>query len=200
VDDLQYIFGTLKMKFWAILILVFVSTHTLADLVNLDGQHAKLPPLPFQLWDKCTGEKCGGYHDGWIARDSVKLYKKRSLNSDLAFNLKKDESFEVVKLMIEVHKYGTTKVLSNTACSPFKKGDLIYEIVYVSEGFSQYWYRNTFMSCQFDDIEDINPNSATKATARRVSQPNFSEWAKVKNSKGLLGWSNEIEKLDNQAY
>ena len=164
-----------------------------------DYQKGKLPALPLQLWGSCVGEKCGGYHDGWHAAAHAKVHKKRDLNSNLAFSLKKNESFSVTNQMIEVHKYGRTKVLNSAVCPPFKNGDLIYKIVDQSEGWSLYWYRNTFRSCNFDEIPETTPK-VNEVAEKVISEPHYIEWVKVKNKKGMYGWSPDVDELDNGEF
>ena len=188
------------MKIVLFLTFLFINAAHGAELTKIDDyQKGKLPALPLQLSGRCVGEKCGGYHDGWHATGHAKVYKKRDLKSDLAFSFKNTESFSVTNQMIEVHKYGRTKVLNSAVCPPYKSGDLIYKIVDESEGWNLYWYKNTFRSCNFAEIPETSPK-VSEVAEKVFSEPHYIEWVKVKSKKGLVGWSPDSDDLDNGAY
>lgn len=188
------------MKVVLFLIYLSINIAHAAEVTKIeDAQKGKLPPLPLQLWGRCVGEKCGGYDNDWHAISQVKVYKKRDLKSSIAFSLKNSESFSVTNQMIEVHQFGRTKVLNSAVCPPYKNGDLIYKIVDESEGWSLYWYRNTFRSCNFYDIPEAS-RKANEVAEKVISEPQYIEWVKVKNKKGAVGWSPNLGNLDNGAY
>lgn len=188
------------MKVVLFLIYLSINTALAAEVTKIeDGQKGKLPPLPLQLWGSCVGEKCGGYHNDWHAISRVNVYKKRDLKSSIAFSLKKGESFGVTNQMVEVHQFGRIRVLNSAVCPPYKNGDLIYKIVDESEGFSLYWFRNTFRSCNFDNVEKTSPEF-NETAEKIISEPHYIEWVKVKNKKGAVGWSPDLDNLDNGEF
>ena len=193
------------MKKFFVLFLLFTnfaySTELSGD--DIEGKKGRLPSLPFLLLDSCIGEKCGGYHDDWLAKKSVIVYKKRDISSSVAFKLLKNEQFEVVKQLIEIQKYGKTKILASSTQPDLKRGETIYEIVEQSEGYSLYWHKNMFFSHTFDWYNDFSAKdsgSEVSKHAKRLSYPGSIEWVKIKNKKNQVGWTNDIDALDNRAY
>ena len=189
-----------------LLVLVLVTNiANCAELSVSDELYSKkmsLPSLPLVLMDSCVGEKCLNYEGAWSALEPVIVYKKRGTKSPIAFKLRKNETFRVLKQLIEIEKYGKTKILVSATELNLKKGEVIYEVVPGSEGYSLYWHKDTFFDHSFDFYDDFsNPKDAKSVSkyAKILSYPQFTEWVKIRNEKGMIGWSINAS-LDNGQF
>lgn len=145
--------------------------------------------LPYKDIGACPFECCT--YRQWTATKNLILYKKMSESSPVAFKIKKGEKVRGMTGVVITTIAGKAEVLKNQPLQSskvqLKKGDTIFLLTYLGEGFYRFWYKGKF-------FEDDGYANGIKI----LSQPKSVWWVKIKNRRGQIGWTKDSEHFDNQ--
>lgn len=154
---------------------------------------AETPKLPYSDQGACPFECCT-YRD-WRTEKPVTLHAQPSLKSPVVAKIATGtivkaetgtvitSSAGVVRLLkpMEIGDHGKPAYVS------LKRGDTIYTLHGVGEGFVMSWYRGK----TFD--ADLTDDTST----RTLSFPAYVWWAKIKTRDGKIGWTNQTRDFSN---
>ena len=160
----------------------------------------KTPPTPYYDWGACPFECCT-YRD-WYATSAITAYSTRSESSASAFSLAKGEKVRALTGVVVTTRYGVTKLIapskvgySKSSKTPeavldLPSGEVLFTLHYEGEGSYLFWYRGNTYS---DDVGD--PGDPPQFEV--VSKPDYVWWVKIKNAKGIVGWTDAAGELSN---
>jgi hypothetical protein len=163
------------------------------------------PRLPYSSWGACPFECCT--YRAWKAEQPVVAFKKRDASAPVAFQVAKGEWVRAIGGVVITQRYRVTEVLKHveldygdTRGRPplrLEPGDVLYPLHYEGEGFYRFWYKGSVYSDAVSgDVPDpIPPSPAASLHVREV--PRFTWWAKIRNKKGEVGWTNVPGKFSN---
>ncbi len=111
-------------------------------------------------------------------------------SSPVAFRLKKGEKVRGVTGSVITTRAGVVRVLKNTKLDKvsLKRGDNLYLLTYLGEGFSKIWYKGR--------VFQGDPND--QQLFKEIRKPIDIWWVKVRNSRGQIGWSREPDNFGNK--
>jgi hypothetical protein len=160
--------------------------------------------MPFEDVGACPFEGCV-YRD-WIANSAVTVRTDRSPNSPTAFMLKKGERVQAITGIVVTLKPGRVQfrnavdLHTNAGYVHVEPGETLYLLTYLGEGETKAWFKGQM----YDDVDgseffnalcDDRPRSCN---GRIVERPRVVWWVRLRNMKGLTGWTNEPAKFDNK--
>ncbi len=155
------------------------------------------PPVPYYDYGGCVGECCG-YHK-WTANEKVFLRKDHNDSSSIVATVEKNEEVNSLTGIVVTTQPGKIEVLKNIDLNKnidcgvsFEKGNNIYTLHYLGEGYSLIWHNGQLYDCAVMIEEKEYIKYFTKIN-REISE----WWAKVSTKDGREGWTNEIEKFKN---
>lgn len=129
------------------------------------------PRMPFVDKGACPFEGCT-YRDWTVDKPTVMRSAMRD-GSPVAFRLKNGEKVIGVTGTVITTRAGIVRVLKNTTLDnvKLKRGDNLYLLTYLGEGFSKIWYKGR--------IFDGDPND--QKLFKEIRKPIDVWWVKVKN-------------------
>jgi len=185
---------------FAIVFVVWAVTASAA--VNSSDQ----PRLPYLDWGACPFECCT--YRKWQANTSVTIYKSRNQNAEVAFQLKQGEWVSGVTGVVVTNQFGVSKILKPLELGYRPKdlkpqlsltpGELVYTLHYLGEGFDLFWYKGKTYSDQISSREPDPDPPPPELNIQVISLPKYVWWAKIRNKAGLIGWTDESNKFNNQ--
>ena len=167
--------------FCAILLVVGI----LASVTS--GQRKSMPPMPFVDKGACPFECCT-YRE-WNVTKTTIARKNMNDASSIAFRMKTGEKVLGITGVVITSKPGEVLVLKRTKLGRFdlKKGDKIFLLTNLGEGFHKIWFRGKiFEDAAYDETK-----------FKVIHQPTAIWWVKVKNRRGQIGWSRLPENFGN---
>lgn len=151
------------------------------------GQRNAKPPQPFIDRGACPFECCT-YRD-WDVNESTVVRKEMNERSAVAFKLKKGERVVGLTGVVVTTRPGIATVLKAEKIGNLnlKKGDTVYVLTYLGEGFNKIWHKGRIVEADTFDTSKF----------RFSQQPKAVWWVKVKNRRGQTGWSKQPEHFGN---
>lgn len=143
-------------------------------------------PLPFKDSGACPFEGCS--YGKWIANESTILHKSMSINATSAYTVKRGERITALTGVVVTSRPGKARIISSITLGKkmAKAGDVVQVLRYVGEGSYKVWYQGGVTEAA--DGIDI----------KILSKPFTTWWVKMKNRKGLIGWTLQTENFDGK--
>lgn len=166
-----------------------------ANAYNASAQ--RLPPRNYEDLGACPFECCT-YRE-WSVEVDTTLYRTRSTKSRAAFRVKKGERVTGLTGVVITLEPGRAVATGDVTISrdgerevKVRKGDVLYLLHPIGEGFFKTWFRGRFY--------EVQPESGAEHTARPEgvarlpylrlqSRPRTVWWMKVRNKRGQVGWT-----------
>lgn len=154
------------------------------------------PPKNYKDDGACPFECCT-YRE-WTVNKTTVFYEKPSADSKVVFTAAKGESVIAITGFVVTLTPGRVVVKKSirlgqddqkTTVSP---GDTLYLLHYEGEGFFKFWVHGQIYSDAIPFVGEQNEFLEAK------SEPEGVWWVKVKNSKGIIGWSRETDHFDGE--
>ncbi len=150
--------------------------------------------FPFVKRPACPGEGCD--YGTWLACDAVTVYAREADTTERAFNLVRDEPFEVLSGAVHVTRPEVVVVSRPTHQIGFQKsgvvfqpGDTLYVLSYIGEGFFDVWYRDSIIETEiFWPWENWFPAKDYEYGGEVIQQGDAAFWIQVRNGSGQEGW------------
>lgn len=159
--------------------LVFIMASSAGAAQN-NGTAAKdTPPAVFVDEGACPFECCT-YRE-WTVEKTVAVFDRP--NGNVIAHLAKGERVNALTGEI-ISKPIATKANNDIPDTPVKKGDTFYVLHYAGEGFWEAWFRGKKIQVDEGDVNGPKPKSVW--------------WAKIKGSRGRLGWALAAGNFSNQ--
>ena len=168
------------------------------------------PVVPYYEWGFCIGEKCE-ISGEWRVTDAITTYKKRDINGQVAFKLRKDDTVTAITEVIISSKIGVVKVNKPIklhvldASKDFgdielkvKQGDIIYNLRPWGEGFDLCQFKGKRYLIELPPLPEYG-YVTSQPELQVISEPEYVEWVKLKNHNGQVGWALR-ENLDDHSY
>jgi hypothetical protein len=107
----------------------------------------------------------------------------------ISFRLKRGEKVHGLTGVVITTRPGILRVLKDTTLAErkLKKGDELYLLTYLGEGFNKIWF----------DGKIFEGDPYDHATYKTIQEPKSTWWVKVKNRSGKIGWSRQPEHFGN---
>ncbi len=146
------------------------------------------PRMPFVDKGACPFECCT-YRE-WTVDKPTAMHRDMSDGSPIVFRLAKGEKVTGVTGTVITPRAGIARVLKRTTIDKItlNRGDNIYLLTYLGEGFSKAWFRGRIFEVEVLD------DKVFKVTRR----PTEVWWVKVKNRRGQIGWSRQPDNFGNK--
>ncbi len=159
------------------------------------GQAPKGPPSPYVAKDACPFEGC--MYGQWSVLKPTPIYESIGSGAVIETVL---ANTHVEAVTGEVHVVaGLVEVrASHTAAdekTTYKKGDKLYLLDYLGEGFTNVWFNGQIIS---DDLSDVTAGLPRATWAKLVKKPVSTWWVKVTLPSGKTGWTNQPENFGNK--
>ena len=165
------------------------------------GQNPR-PPAHYKDFGACPFECCT-YRRGIVIANTV-FYKQRSTTSGVAFRVKKGDHVIGLTGVVITLKPGKAIVKEVTTLgigkhkTRVKPGDVLYLLHYEGEGVYKIWFRGSIYEDEMPTAPDLHskiPIEKREEYIHVVSEPDYIWWAKVRDSRGQIGWSKQDENL-----
>jgi len=183
-----------------------------AALVALTGGEVQIaaqraatsgPPIPYEDIGACPFEGCV-YRD-WTANSPVTVLTDRRAGSPVAFTLAKGDHVMAITGIVVTMKPGRVQfkkdadMSSSAGMLHVTPRDTLYLLTYHGEGESAAWFNGRFYDW-VDGSEFINGLCGRRLVCNGtiVEKPESVWWIRLRNMKGLTGWTTEPEKFDNK--
>ncbi|MEO7538435.1 MAG: hypothetical protein ABIV21_00265 [Pyrinomonadaceae bacterium] len=152
------------------------------------GQRIAKPPQPFIDRGACPFECCT-YRD-WDVTAPTAVRKDMNDRSPIAFRLRKGERVVGVTGVVVTTSPGIATVLRSEKLGKvdLKRGDTVYLLTYLGEGFNKIWHKGRIVEAETYDESKLRVNRQPKAVW----------WVKVKNRRGQIGWSRQPDHFGNK--
>lgn len=146
------------------------------------------PRMPYVDKGACPFECCT-YRD-WTVDKATSIHRDMSDASPIINRLKKGERVKGLTGTVITTRAGEIRVLKNTKLGNLnlKRGDRLYMLTYLGEGFSKIWYKGRIVE---DEAWD-------EKLFKQLRSPSAVWWVKVRNRKGQTGWSRYPENFGNK--
>ena len=158
--------------------------------VFIGGAHAQSngPRMPYVDNGACPFECCT-YRE-WTVEKPTVAHREMRDSSPVTFRMKKGERVTGVTGTVITTRAGIVRVLKNTTLDNVKlrRGDNLYLLTYLGEGFSKIWYKGRIF--QGDPNDDV--------LFKETRKPIDVWWVKVKNRRGQTGWSRQPDNFGNK--
>ena len=182
-----------------------------AALVALTGGEVQIaaqraatsgPPIPYEDIGACPFEGCV-YRD-WTANSPVTVLTDRRDGSPVAFTLAKGDHVMAITGIVITTKPGRVR-FKNAAEFSSSAGtlrvtpeDTLYLLTYHGEGETTAWFKGRLYDW-VDGSEFFNGLCGRRLVCNGtiVEKPESVWWIRLRNMKGLTGWTKEPEKFDN---
>ena len=142
--------------------------------------------MPFLDWGACPFECCA--YGSWTATQPTNVLARRSTAAATAFQLDQGEQVTALTGVVVTTSAGRLRARTNVVLGEgreavsLRRGDLIYILHYLGEGYDLLWYNGHTLSDQIEPIESFGE--------LELLEPARTEWwVKVKNRAGRIGWS-----------
>jgi hypothetical protein len=161
----------------------------------------RLPPRNYEDQGACPFECCT-YREWSVEADTV-LYRSRSERSRAAFRVKKGERVTGLTGVVVTLEPGRAVATGDVTIRgvdgrevKVKKGDVLYLLHPIGEGFFKAWFRGKLYEVQPESVAEhaARPQSVARLPYLRLSNaPRAVWWMKVRNKSGQVGWTKQNE-------
>jgi len=160
----------------------------------------RLPPRNYEGHGACPFECCT-YRDWSVGADTV-LYKSRAKNAPSVFRVKKGERVTGLTGVVVTLEPGRAVANADMSVGDgsrkvrVRRGDVLYLLHSVGEGFFKTWFRGRFYEVQPEGAAEhaARPEGiARRPYLRLLNAPRTVWWVKVRNKRGQVGWSRQPE-------
>ena len=156
------------------------------------------PRMPHFDWGACPFECCT--YRAWTATRRTTALLSRETTAPIAFSLRPGERVRAVTGVVVTARPGIIRIREAISVGAegdpvfLQPGDLVYMLHNQGAGFGLFWFKGKLFSDQFwsDELGVINGTTAFEV----LSLPTVTWWVKLKNSKGVIGWSLHPEDFD----
>jgi hypothetical protein len=159
----------------------------------------RLPPRNYEDRGACPFECCT-YREWSVEADTV-LYRTRSTKSRAAFRVKKGERVTGLTGVVVTLEPGRATATGDVTIRreggrevKVKRGDLLYLLHPIGEGYFKTWFRGRLYEVQPEGVAEhaSRPEGIARLPyLRLLSRPRTVWWVKVRNSRGQVGWSRQ---------
>ncbi len=160
------------------------------------------PPMPYYDWGACPFEGC--VYQEWIAKAELNVFKDRDLSSPIVFTLGRREEVNALTGVVITTRPGKVKILEPITLDLEKPvslvpGDILFTLHYLGEGYWLFWFKGELHSDEIMSPSDVvEKTPRPNAPIQVLSVPETEWWVKLKNSKGIIGWTKETEKFERK--
>lgn len=167
--------------------------------------HQTGPELPIETLNACPFEGC--HFGAWTARKLLTVRRTRSARGAKAFTLRAGEPVTALTGVLVITRPGRvtfrerTDLLTAEGQISIAPGESLYLLGYRGEGFTDAWFKGrTYHEVDgamefFNALCDTRPE---RCTGRIVEPVRSTWWVQVRNSAGLVGWTNQAEDFDGK--
>jgi hypothetical protein len=151
------------------------------------GQRREGPSVPYFDRGACPFECCT--YRRWNVDKPTAMRSAMRDNAPVSFRLKAGEKVVGMTGVVITTQPGILRVLKDTTLRDvsLRRGDKIYLLTNLGEGFSKVWYKGRIFE------GDPYDESIFETLQERKSI----WWVKVKNRRGQIGWSRQPENFGN---
>jgi hypothetical protein len=163
--------------------------------MDLDYTPAELPEI-YKDDLACPFECCA--FGQWTAQETFTVYEKSDETSEIIERIDNGESFDALTgiAYVKPGKLNIVKYYSDPWTGiQLDAGEQIYELTYLGEGWSKYWYHGYIGNTSMQDICG-HEYATPECWLERVSEPESTWWVRVKLSDGALGWIKDPFNVD----
>jgi hypothetical protein len=167
-------------------------------LLPVPSQVESKPPTPFYDWGACPFEGCT--YRRWQAVKAVTVWTGRN-HRRVAFTVKSGEWVRGLTGVVITTRPGISKVLvkmtlGDRPAVSVSPGDLLYTLHDLGEGFDFFWFQGKTYSDQISGEPDPDP-PPPDLQIQIISRPQYVWWAKIRNLRGRVGWTDQTELFTN---
>lgn len=164
-------------------IIVLLGSFTGIGLAQNSG-----PKVPYIDKGACPFECCT-YRE-WTVQKPTAARREMRDASPVMFRMNKGEKVTGLTGTVITTRAGIVRVLKNTRLGSVKlgRGDKLYLLTYLGEGFSKIWYKGRIFEDQPLD----------EKLFKQIRVPADIWWVKIKNRKGQIGWSRQPDNFGNK--
>lgn len=159
----------------------------------------RLPPRNYEDQGACPFECCT-YRE-WSVEADTTLYRTRSTKSRAAFRVKKGERVTGLTGVVITLEPGRAVATGDVTIRgvdgrevKVRKGDVLYLLHSIGEGFFKTWFRGRLYEVQPESAAEhaARPRDMARLPYLRLqSSPRTVWWMKVRNSRGRVGWTEQ---------
>ena len=165
----------------------------------------RAPAMPLESLGACPFEGC--QFGAWTARASVVARHSRNTSSARSFTVRKGETVAALTGVLVITRPGRvtfrerTDLLTAEGQISVAPGETLYLLGYRGEGFTDAWFKGrTYHEVDgamefFNALCDTRPE---RCTGRIIEPVRSTWWVQIRNSAGLVGWTNEPDKFDGK--
>jgi len=156
---------------------------------------AEAPKLPYVDKGACPFECCT-YRD-WKAEKPITLHAEPSLRSPIVAKIAAGITVAAETGAVITSSAGTVQVLKPMKAAAIstgkpsdvslKRGDVIYTLHGVGEGYVTSWYRGKVFEADLTD----------DTSSKTLTLPDYVWWAKIKTRDGKIGWTDQTRDFSN---
>lgn len=189
--------GRVRLAIGALLVAV-----TLAG-AGAQGDRSDGPPLPFEDVGACPFEGC--VYREWVAKTSVLVRSDRRPGASVVFTLSKGDRVRAITGIVVTTKPGRVQfripadLWTTAGTLHIQPGELLFLLTYHGEGATTAWFKGRLYD-EVDGAEFFNGMCERKpgmCNGIILERPESVWWIRLRNMRGLRGWTNEGEKFDN---
>lgn len=167
------------LRFLKMLIALFPYCHL---LVYNGALAASAPTLPYYDYGACPYEGCR-YNTDIVAKEATVAYKNPSKKSAVGFAIERGDFLKSLTGLVITSKPRILEVIKPCTISEgivAQRGDRIYYLSYLGEGFVKVWLNGKHIEIEWD-----KPQACTKV----ITEGEENEWwIQVVASSGTVGW------------
>lgn len=163
------------------------------------------PVLPYEDRGLCPFECCT--YRQWTVKADTAVYVDRTSKASVLYRLKPGDSARALTGIVVTTKLGKAVVHEPTTIGerglPVVPGDTVYIINYVGEGYWKFWVNGEIDQEQFagigqqcafkEPVGGLRADNPTGCPIQIESEPTTVWWAKVKNKRGQVGWTRDVD-------
>lgn len=168
------------------------------------GEPETGPPMPYEDIGACPFEGC--VYREWVANAPVTVRTGRRTSDPVAFTLQAGEHVQAVTGVVVTLKPGRVMfrapidLPSTQGAVHVEPGDTLYLLTYRGEGETTAWFKGQLYETLdgsefFNGLCELRPNECNGTI---VERPERVWWVRLRQLKGLYGWSSEPDTFDNK--
>ena len=164
-----------------------------------DASAQRVPPRNYEDLGACPFECCT-YREWSVEADTV-LYESRAKNARAAFRVKKGERVTGLTGVVVTLEPGRAVATGDVTVggeagreAKVRRGDVLYLLHPIGEGFFKTWFRGRFYEVQPETAAEhaARPEADARLPYLRLqSRPRTVWWMKVRNMRGQVGWTKQ---------
>jgi len=163
------------------------------------------PPRMYSDFGACPFECCT--YRRWGVNAETAVYRGRSARSPVVFRARKGEHVTGLTGVVITVEPGVVKIKREMTLGAdgrrvkARPGDVLYLLHYVGEGDYKFWLRGRIYQDEMPYQPRQRQLAEDEARAREliefVSEPETVWWVKVRNRRGQVGWTKQVEHFDD---